>query len=158
MGRNGEKADCNLQTNRGGLGGRPTHIYRAAQKVCLGFGDCPQILATCERAEWQGIHRSAFRQLMQLLYVSFLESRTSLFVHLCISTHTDRHRQTSSEMGKDHDLWSWSSRSPLVISIFWLVKITSGDLFKWSWSSIFDLRFFEITFHFNTQPKQLNCG
>ena len=55
-----------------------------------------------------------------------------------------------SEMGKDHDLWSWSTRSPLVILIFWGVKITSGDLFKWSWSLIFDLQFFKITFHFYT--------
>ena len=51
-----------------------------------------------------------------------------------------------SEMGKDHDLRSWSSRSSLVISIFWVVKIISGDLFKWSWSLIFDLQFFKITF------------
>ena len=108
MGRNGEKADCNLQTNREGGADRPTHIYRAAQKVCLGFGDCPQILATCERAEWQGIHRSAFRQLMQLLYVSFLESRTSLFVHLCIHIRTDIDRPAApAAVLPDCSLFRW---------------------------------------------------
>ena len=46
-----------------------------------------------------------------------------------------------SRDGQDHDLWSWSSRSQLVISIFWVIEINFKLILIFGWSLIFDLQF-----------------